>query len=76
MVAHQGRIYVGGGFGQDKAILCSVECYDPDTDKVGHLLSQGHHPHSLFSVDKAAAHEEDLWVCRRSSGGQAGPSGH
>ena len=34
MVAHQGRIYVGGGFGQDKAILCSVESYDPDTDKV------------------------------------------
>ena len=38
MVAHQGRIYVGGGFGQDKAILCSVECYDPDTDKVCYLL--------------------------------------
>ena len=35
VVAHQGRIYVGGGFGEDKAILCSVECYDPDTDKVG-----------------------------------------
>ena len=34
VVAHQGRIYVGGGFGQDKAILCSVESYDPDTDKV------------------------------------------
>ena len=34
MVAHQGRIYVGGGFGEDKAILCSVESYDPDTDKV------------------------------------------
>ena len=34
VVAHQGRIYVGGGFGQDKAILCTVESYDPDTDKV------------------------------------------
>ena len=34
VVAHQGRIYVGGGFGEDKAILCSVESYDPDTDKV------------------------------------------
>ena len=34
VVAYQGRIYVGGGFGQDKAILSSVECYDPDTDKV------------------------------------------
>ena len=34
VVAHQGKIYVGGGFGQDKAILCSVETYDPDTDKV------------------------------------------
>ena len=34
VVAHLGKIYVGGGFGQDKAILSSVECYDPDTDKV------------------------------------------
>ena len=53
VVAHQGRIYVSGGFGQDKvnfpshdypdqsilnhldvqAILSSVECYDPETDK-------------------------------------------
>ena len=40
MVAHQGRIYVGGGFGQDKAILCSVESYDPDTDKVSRLAAR------------------------------------
>ena len=38
VVAHQGRIYVGGGFGQDKAILCTVESYDPDTDKVGLMM--------------------------------------
>ena len=37
VVAHLGKIYVGGGFGQDKAILSSVECYDPDTDKVMHI---------------------------------------
>jgi len=33
VVAHQGKIYVSGGFGQDKAILSSVESYDPETDK-------------------------------------------
>ena len=33
VVSHQGRIYVSGGFGQDKAILSSVESYDPETDK-------------------------------------------
>jgi len=33
VVAHQGKIYVSGGFGQDKAILCSVEAYDPEVDK-------------------------------------------
>ena len=49
VVAHQGRIYVGGGFGQDKAILCSVECYDPDTDKVCYLLSHVSPSLSLFS---------------------------
>lgn len=39
VVAHQGRIYVGGGFGEDKAILSSVESYDPDTDKWTKLTS-------------------------------------
>jgi N-acetylneuraminic acid mutarotase len=33
VVSHQGKIYVSGGFGQDKAILSSVECYDPETDR-------------------------------------------
>lgn len=33
VVAHQGRIYVSGGFGQDKAILSTVECYDPVLNK-------------------------------------------
>lgn len=33
VVAHQGKIYVSGGFGQDKAILSSVECFTPETGK-------------------------------------------
>ena len=31
VVAHQGKIYVSGGYGHDKAILSSTECYDPLT---------------------------------------------
>ena len=37
VVAHQGRIYVGGGFGQEKAIS-SLLIYDPDTDDYGNLI--------------------------------------
>ena len=68
VVAHQGRIYVGGGFGQDKAILCTVESYDPDTDKV-RLWSCCHELILFFAVDKVAAHEENMRVCWRRPGG-------
>ena len=33
VVAHQGKIYVSGGYGHDKAILSSTECYDPLTGR-------------------------------------------
>ena len=29
VVAHQGKIFVSGGFGSDKNILSSAEVYDP-----------------------------------------------
>jgi hypothetical protein len=32
VVAHQGKIYVSGGFGSDKNILSSSEVYDPGKD--------------------------------------------
>jgi hypothetical protein len=37
VVAHHGRIFVSGGFGQDKAILSTLESYDPDTDRWSRL---------------------------------------
>ncbi len=33
VVSYQGRIYVSGGFGRDKAILSSAEVYDPETNR-------------------------------------------
>ena len=33
VVARQGKIYVSGGYGYDKAILATTECYDPAADK-------------------------------------------
>ena len=38
VVAHQGKIYVSGGFGSDKNILSSSEVYDPGKTK----LLRGH----------------------------------
>ena len=37
VVAHQGKIYVSGGFGSDKNILSSSEVYDPGIDSIAHL---------------------------------------
>jgi hypothetical protein len=37
VVAHHRRIFVSGGFGQDKAILSTLESYDPDTDRWSRL---------------------------------------
>ena len=33
VVSHQGKIYVSGGFGVNKSILNTVECYEPEKDK-------------------------------------------
>jgi N-acetylneuraminic acid mutarotase len=32
-IAHQGKIYVSGGFGKDKNILNTSEMFDPETGK-------------------------------------------
>ena len=37
VVAHQGKIYVSGGFGSDKNILSSSEVYDPGKDCIADL---------------------------------------
>ena len=37
VVAHQGKIYVSGGFGSDKNILSSSEVYDPGKDFIADL---------------------------------------
>jgi hypothetical protein len=39
VVTHQGKIFVAGGFGNDKNILSTSEMFDPETGKWTRLTS-------------------------------------